>query len=190
MKTGEQELVRHCLQGNENAWVDFVRSHSTRIYNLSYRFTRCRSEAEDVTQDVFVRVHQTLNSYRAETGSLSGWLSRVARNLLIDRYRKAHKRRQFLLVQEPVHLMEDCRASNPLQYLVRAEASEVLHKALLQLPPNTRRVVMLHDLDGMALHEIARVLHIPLGTVKSRMIRGRRELAQILRQSSNLWRQR
>jgi len=176
----DRELVRHCLQGDEIAWEDFVRSHALRIYNLSYRFTKCSADAEDLTQDVFVQVYQTLNSFHAETGCLSGWLLRVARNLLIDRYRGARRSARYCLTEELEDTIEDARASNPLQQLERNEAAAVLHEALQTLPPDTRHVIVLRYLEGMALHEVATFLHVPLGTVKSRMIRGHRQLARIL----------
>lgn len=176
----DQEMASNCLQGNETAWEDFVRSHERRIYSMSYRFTRCRAEAEDLTQDVFVRAYQTLNSYRWETGSLSGWLMRVARNLLIDRYRKACRNVRFDPILETSLSVNDPRAINPLQCLARDEAGVMVRAALRRLPPDTRNVIVLHDLEGLALYEVAALLHIPLGTAKSRMIRGRRELARIL----------
>jgi RNA polymerase sigma-70 factor (ECF subfamily) len=181
MNSLDQELVDSCLQGNEKAWEGFVQSYARRIYALSYRFTRCRAEAEDVTQEVFVRVYLTLNSYRAEIGSLSGWLMHVTRNLLIDRYRRARRHERFHPIREPYLSVHDPHAPNPLQYLARDEAAVRVHTALQRLSPNTRSVIVLHDLEGLALDEVAAILHVPVGTVKSRMIRGRRELARILR---------
>jgi RNA polymerase sigma-70 factor (ECF subfamily) len=181
MNSLDQELVNSCLQGNEKAWEDFVQCHARRIYAMSYRFTRCRAEAEDVTQEVFVRVYLTLNSYRAEIGSLSGWLMHVTRNLLIDRYRRARRHERFHPIREPEFSLRDPHAPNPLQYLARDETAVRVHTALQRLSPNTRPVIVLHDLEGLALDEVAAVLHVPVGTVKSRMIRGRRELARILR---------
>jgi len=181
MNSLDQELVDSCLQGNEQAWADFVHCHAHRIYALSYRFTRCGAEAEDVTQEVFVRAYLTLNRYRSEIGSLSGWLTHVARNLLIDRYRRTRRQKQFQPIREPELTVPDPHALNPLQRLAQDEAAIWVHTALQSLSPNTRSVIVLHDLEGLALDEVAAVLHIPLGTVKSRLIRGRRELARILR---------
>ena len=181
MNSLDQELVDGCLQGNEKAWQDFVQSHARRIYALSYRFTRCRAEAEDVNQEVFVRVYLTLNSYRAEIGSLSGWLTHVTRNLLIDRYRRARRHERCHPIREPELSVTDSRAPNPLQYLARDEAAVRVHTALQSLSPNTRSVIVPHDLEGLGLDEVAALLRVPVGTVKSRMIRGRRELARILR---------
>lgn len=187
MRRSDQELVRNCLQGDESAWEDFIRSHQRRIFSLSYRFTRCRSEAEDLTQDVFVRVYKTLNSYRGEAGGLSCWLIRVARNLLIDRYREARRLVRFDPIRETVLSVNDTHAPNPLQCLARNETGMRVHAALRRLSPENRNVIVLRELDGLALHEVAAILHVPLGTVKSRLSRGRRELARILRHHAN-WR--
>jgi RNA polymerase sigma-70 factor (ECF subfamily) len=179
----DQQLVGNCLQGNEAAWEEFVRRHSRRIYNLSCRFVRCRAEAEDLTQDVFVRAYQTLKSYRGEAGSLNGWIMRVALNLLIDRYRKTRKEAQLHPIEEEERTLNDPHATNPLQRLARNETKTEVRNALRRLPSNSRIVIELHDLEGLALKEVAAHLHIPEGTVKSRMIRGRRALARIMRNS-------
>ena len=181
LNTLDQEMVRNCLQGNETAWEDFMRAYERRVFSVSYRFARCRAEAEDLTQDVFLRAYQTLGSYRGEAGSLSGWLMQVARNLIIDRYRRTRRDVLFDPIRETEVSVGDPHAANPLQSLARNETEAVVHAALRKLPQDTRNVIVLHDLQGLAVQEVAAVLHIPEGTVKSRMIRGRRRLARILR---------
>ncbi len=176
-----QEMVSNCLQGNENAWEEFIRSHERRIYSMSYRFTRCRAEAEDMTQDVFIRVFQTLNTYRAETCNLGGWLMRVARNLLIDRYRKARREMRLGPIGETEVSADDSRASNPLESLARHETTVMVHAALQKLSADCQKVIVLHDLKGLDFCDVAAILRVPVGTVKSRVFRGRRELARILR---------
>jgi RNA polymerase sigma-70 factor (ECF subfamily) len=176
----DQEIVRSCLQGNESAWKDLVRTYERRIYNLTYRFTRCREDAEDLTQDVFIRVHQTMNSYRREAGSLSGWLMRVARNLVIDHYRKTCRRARPDPFPETWLSISNPQTPSPLQCLAQEETAAMLRAALQKLAPGDREVIVLHDLKGLLLGEVAAVLHIPEGTVKSRMVRARRKLAGIL----------
>jgi len=180
MNSLDQEVVRNCLQGDENAWKNLIRSNERRIHGMSYRFTRSRTEADDLTQDVFLRAYQTLNSFRAETGSLSGWLIHIARNLLIDHYRKARRSVPCDPIQETELPVDDRHALSPLQSFAQNETKRMVRAALRRLPPGNRRVIELHDLEGLALDEVAALLRIPLGTVKSRMIRGRRELARIL----------
>jgi RNA polymerase sigma-70 factor, ECF subfamily len=185
MKNMDQELVSGCLRGNEDAWEDLVHAHARRIYSLSYRFTRCRAEAEDLTQDVFVRVYQTLSSYQGEVGSLSGWLIHVARNLLIDRYRKTRRYARVDSIEESELPIQDPGSPQPLQHLEQNETAAIVRAALERLSPDTRIVIVLHDLDALTLADVAALLHIPLGTVKSRLIRGRRELARILQGSAD-----
>ena len=184
MNNDDQEMARNCLGGSESAWKDLVRTHSHNIFIMSYRFTRRREEAEDLTQEVFVRACQTLRSYRGDSGSLSGWLMRVARNLIIDRYRRARREVRCEPIPETGIPVSDPRAPDPLQCLAREEISAVVHGALRRLSPVIREVVVLRDLEGLALHEVAAILHIPQGTVKSRLNRGHHELARTLR---GLW---
>jgi RNA polymerase sigma-70 factor, ECF subfamily len=181
MNTSDREMVRNCLQGNEAAWAALVRSYERRVFGMSYRFTRCRAEAEDVAQDVFVRVYQTLHSYRAEAGTLSGWLTAVAGNLLIDRHHRARRQLRCEPMGDTDLSIRDSRAVDPLQHLARIEAGAMVRAALRRLAPRNRDVLVLHDLEGLAFCDVAAILHIPVGTVKSRMMRGRRELARILR---------
>jgi len=180
LNRSDKEVASGCLKGNESAWEDFIRSHRRRIYSMSYRFTRCSAEAEDLTQDVLVRIYQTLYSYRADTGTLSGWVMRVAHNLLIDRHRQARRNVRFSPILETELAIKDPRAPNPLQRIARDETAAIVHSALQRLSPAERNAVVLHDLNGLALCEVAAILDTPVGTVKSRVSRGRRELARIL----------
>ena len=89
--SGDHKLVERCLQGDDAAWESVVNSYGRRIYNLSYRYTSRRDEAEDLTQEILIRVYQNLKSYRSEAGSFQNWILRVARNLIIDHYRQVRR---------------------------------------------------------------------------------------------------
>lgn len=180
MRDQEQDLVNGCLQGNEKAWEDLVRSYSGRIFSLSYRFTRHREDAEDITQEVFARVYRNLRTYRAESGNLSGWLLSVARNLVIDHHRK--KKRAIWIQCEPERIppMRENHPLHPIRSFEEREAERVLGEALAAISPRIREVLELRDLAGMEYTEVAAYLRIPTGTVKSRIVRGHRELARIL----------
>src|SRR5579862_1038975 len=89
----DAQLVQDCLGGNGSAWGELVRLHTRRVYNLCYRFTNQRQEAEDLTQEVFLRVYRTLGSYRSAQGGFGTWLTSVTRNLLIDHYRRTRRDR-------------------------------------------------------------------------------------------------
>jgi RNA polymerase sigma-70 factor (ECF subfamily) len=132
LTSSDAELVQRCIQGDQQAWADVVRLFSRRIYNLAYRFTSSHAAAEDLTQEVFIRVYRSLQQYDSGLGDLSNWLMRLARNLIIDDYRKRQR-----------------------------------------TPTDSG--------DELTYQEIVDLLKIPEGTVKSRINRGRIELAKVLR---------
>ncbi len=177
------QLVRRCLAGEEAAWEEMVRQYSRRIYNLAYRFTGNRAAAEDLTQEVFLRLYRTLEQYDPREGDLSSWLMRVARNLIIDDYRRRARtpaQNGEDLAEHEYHLRADER-EDPHALVERRELSEQIHAALAKLSPELRACVILRDLEGLSYQEIAEALQIPEGTVKSRINRGRLELARVLR---------
>jgi len=178
----EYNLVARCLGGDETAWEQFVRLHTRQVYALCYRFTGSGAEAQDLTQEVFLRVFRSLKSFRSSEGSLGTWLARVTRNLLIDHYRCSRQERVTDSIEERLPLIEEAGGpSRPDQALAGREASEVLQRALQKLSPDLREAVILRDLEEMEYREIAQVLEIPEGTVKSRINRGRAELGRLLR---------
>lgn len=178
----EYNLVTRCLSGDETAWEQFVRVHTRQVYALCYRFTGSAAEAQDLTQEVFLRVFRSLKSFRSSEGSLGTWLTRLTRNLLIDHYRRSRQERVTDSIEERLPVIEETGgATRPDQALAGREASEVLQRALKKLSPDLREAVILRDLEEMEYREIAQVLEIPEGTVKSRINRGRAELGRLLR---------
>jgi RNA polymerase sigma-70 factor, ECF subfamily len=177
-------LVSRCLGGDEAAWEDLVRQHTRQVYGLCYRFTGSGAEAQDLTQEVFLRVFRTLKTFRSAEGSLGTWLARVARNLLIDHYRRTRQERVTDPIEDQLTVLEEKGATaseRPDHAVAGREASEMLQAALQKLSPDLREAVILRDLQEMEYREIAEVLGIPEGTVKSRINRGRAELARLLR---------
>ena len=177
-------LVSRCLRGDEPAWEELVRLHTRRVYGLCFRFTNSGSEAQDLTQEVFLRVFRTLKTFRSMEGSFATWLARVTRNLLIDHYRRTRQERVTDSIEGQMPLIEEAGASGsprPDHAVAGREASEILQATLQKLPPDLREAVILRDLQEMEYREIAEVLRIPEGTVKSRINRGRAELARHLR---------
>ncbi len=177
-------LVERCLAGDEGAWEDLVKTHTRRVYSICYRFIGKDSEAQDLTQDVFLRLFRTLKSFRAGEGSFTVWLSRMTRNLLIDNYRRTRQERITDSIEEQLPMLEERSigaGSRADGLLAGREASELLQGALQRLSPELRETVILRDLEEMEYKEIAETLGVPEGTVKSRLNRGRAELARILR---------
>jgi RNA polymerase sigma-70 factor (ECF subfamily) len=179
----DSQLVERCLSGDEGAWEELVKTHTRRVYSICLRFVARDNEAQDLTQDVFLRVFKTLGSFRAGEGSFSVWLTRLTRNLLIDHYRRTKLDRATDSIEEQLSVLEERTAlhSRTDGLLASREASEFLQTALQKLSPELREAVILRDLEELEYREIAKVLNVPEGTVKSRLSRGRAELARILK---------
>lgn len=179
----DANLVERCLAGDDAAWEDLVKAHTRRVYGICYRFTNAESEAQDITQDVFLRVFQNLKSFRAGEGSFTVWLTRLTRNLLIDNYRRGRMQRMTDSLDDQLPMLEEHPTATvrPDGLLEGREASEMLQAALQKLSPELRETVVLRDLQELEYREIAQALKVPEGTVKSRLNRGRAELGRILR---------
>lgn len=177
------ELVRKCRAGDGAAWEDIVHTYSRRIYNLAYRFTSRADAAEDLTQEVFIRIYRSLEQYDAKQGDLQNWLMRLARNLIIDDYRKRqrtpHDNQADDLADHTYHLHTASRSVQ--QEMERRELGAQVQAGIDKLSPDLRTCVILRDIEELSYQEIVDLLEIPEGTVKSRINRGRIELARILR---------
>ncbi len=179
----DQQLVERCLSGEQAAWEDLVKVHTRRVFAICYRFTGSDQEAQDLTQEVFLRVFRSLKSFRSGEGSFTVWLARLSRNLLIDHYRRTKLERSTDSIEEQLPMLEEKTAmiSRTEGLVAGREASELLQGALQKLSPELRETVILRDLEELEYREIAHVLNVPEGTVKSRLNRGRAELARVLR---------
>ena len=182
----EQQLIERCLNGQQAAWDELVKLHTARVYGICYRFTGSEHEAQDLTQEVFLRVFRSLKSFRVGEGSFTVWLARLSRNLLIDHYRRTKLERATDSIENQLPMLEEKTAMSARSdgLLAAREAGELLQKALQKLSPELRETVILRDLEEMEYREIAQVLNVPEGTVKSRLSRGRAELARILRKQN------
>lgn len=185
-------LVRECLAGDPQAWQKLVVAQHRRIYAICYRFTGSNSDAEDLTQEVFLKLYKNLGSFDTERGSFQTWLTTLARNLLVDHFRRNRLERATSSLDvgfdgEPdsptlADRLADTRPSQ-VQHVAGMELKARVQGALQQLTPDLREAVILRDLEDMDYKEIAQVLRIPEGTVKSRINRGRAELARILQRT-------
>jgi RNA polymerase sigma-70 factor, ECF subfamily len=180
----DAQLVQQCLRGDGSAWEELVRRHTRRVFNLCYRFTGNGSEAEDISQEVFLRVYRTLASYRSVHGGFATWMSSVTRNLLIDHYRRTKRDRLTDSLDDAMPVVENKESSarRPDEQALLGELGAQIQAALKRLSPELREAVILRDLQGLEYMEIQTVLNVPEGTVKSRINRGRIELARILQQ--------
>jgi len=179
--SGDEKLVERCLRGDDAAWEGIVNSYGKRIYSLSYRYTGRRDEAEDLTQEIFIKVYQNLKSFRSDAGSFQNWVLKVGRNLIIDHYRQTRKYQPAAGSEELDAMpLKDDRSPSPHRSVEQSEISTFLRNGLQSLAPELKEAIILRDLEGMAYQEIADLLGIPEGTVKSRINRGRLELAKLL----------
>jgi RNA polymerase sigma-70 factor (ECF subfamily) len=176
-------LVERCIGGDSAAWEELVRLHTRRVYSLCYRFTGKDAEAQDLTQEVFLRIFRTVKSFRVDEGSFSTWTARVTRNLLIDHYRRTRQDRSTDSIEDQLPRIEAAphQEMRPDALVSGREKEELLRVALNKLSPELRETVILRDLQELEYREIAEILRIPEGTVKSRLNRGRAELARLLR---------
>ena len=182
-------LIKRCLGGDASAWEEIVRSHNRRIYNICYRFTGSQDDAEDLTQEVFLKLYKNLGSFDTLKGSFQTWITTLARNLLVDHFRRTRLDRASESLdatfdgQDDGPTMAD-RLADPRksqeQHVAGLELKVRVQHALKQLSPELREAVILRDLEDMDYKEISQVLRIPEGTVKSRISRGRGELARLL----------
>lgn len=183
-------LVRRCLQGDGHAWQQIVETQHRRVYGLCYRFTGSAGDAEDLTQDVFLKVYRNLKTFDVERGSFPTWLTTLTRNLLVDHFRRTRAEQTTRSLDTGWEDPEGASASpaeklhtqqaDPLKNCMDRELQALVQQALLQVSPELREAVILRDLKDMDYKEIAEVLRIPEGTVKSRISRGRMELARLL----------
>ncbi|PYS44977.1 MAG: RNA polymerase subunit sigma-24 [Acidobacteria bacterium] len=177
------DLVRRCRAGDGAAWEEIVQTFSRRIYNLAYRFTSRADTAEDLAQEVFIRVYRSLDQYNPKQGDLQNWLMRLARNLIIDDYRKRQRAPQ----DERADDLEDHQyhlrsvGGSVQREMERRELGAQVQAGIDKLSPDLRTCVILRDIEELTYQEIVDLLKIPEGTVKSRINRGRIELAKILR---------
>src|SRR5579872_2759233 len=164
-------LVRRCLAGDAAAWEEIVQLYHRRIYNLCYRFAGSGDDAQDLTQEVFIKMYRTLSSYDTERGAFVTWVTSMTRNLLVDHFRKGkHDRMTESLDASPGpeeegralgEQIEDKSRVSPDEQVRSREAGETVHQALQKLSPELREAVILRDLQDMDYKEIAAVLRYP-----------------------------
>ncbi len=177
------ELVRRAHAGDGLAWEEIVTAFSRRVFNLAYRFTSNVEAAEDLTQEVFIRVYRSLDQYDPKQGDLANWLMRLARNLVIDDYRHRQRNPQNSMADAVDDHQYHLRAvgGGAQKEMERRELASQVQEGIDKLPADLKTCVILRDIEELTYQEIVDVLKIPEGTVKSRINRGRIELAKILK---------
>ena len=175
------ELIERCLRGNQQAWESIVRQHWRKVFNVAYKFVGKHDEAEDLTQDIFLKVFKSLDTFDRRA-NFQTWLISVSRNLCIDHYRSVRKERETIdRAVDPGQLTPASSDAGPHAILEQRDRVVLLREAMQGLPDTLRTAVLLRDIQELTYQEIADRLALPEGTVKSRINRGRTELARQIR---------
>jgi len=175
----DTELIERCLRKDNSAWDLVVGRFRRKVFHIAYKFTGKHDEAEDLTQEIFLKVFRSLDKFNRDA-DFSTWLSSVARNYCIDRYRASKREREVVVEDLVAFDLAPASSGNPYRALEDQDRSSLLRRGLDLLPDKLREAVVLRDLQGLSYQEMADHLGLPEGTVKSRINRGREELTRLL----------
>src|ERR687893_2310115 len=174
-------LIEQCLSGDQAAWETVVRQNWRKVFNVAYKFVGKHDEAEDLPQDIFLKIFKALASFDRRA-NFQTWIISISRNLCIDHYRSVRKERQTIARDVDTADLQPATAERgPYAVAEHQDLRELLRQALQTLPMTLRTAVVLRDLQELSYQEIADKLGLPEGTVKSRINRGRLELARQLK---------
>src|SRR6266446_1921022 len=176
-----EALIQRCLQGDQLAWDAIVQQYRRKVFNTAYKFVGRHEQAEDLTQDIFLKIFKSLNTFDSRA-NFQTWLISVSRNLCIDHYRRVRKERETIDSNVDANeLSPVSHEPSPMAPLEHRDRVSLLREALAGLPKTLRTAVLMRDIQEMSYQEIADTLRLPEGTVKSRINRGRTELARQIR---------
>jgi RNA polymerase sigma-70 factor (ECF subfamily) len=177
-----EKLIQRCLAGDQLAWEAIVRQYWRKVFNVAYKFVGRHDEAEDLAQDIFLKVFKSLDTFDRRA-NFQTWLISVSRNLCIDHYRSVRKERETIDRDVDSTEVAPPSVGTPSQIanLEQRDRVELLREAMAALPATLRTAVLMRDIQECSYHEIAKTLKLPEGTVKSRINRGRTELARQIR---------
>jgi len=175
----DAELIERCLRKDNSAWDQILSRFKRKVFHIAYKFTGRHDEAEDLTQEIFLKVFRSLAKFNREA-DFTTWLGSVARNYCIDHYRASKREREVLVEDLLAFDSAPAASGNPYRALEDRDRRSFLRHGLDLLPDKLREAVVLRDLQGLSYQEMADRLRLPEGTVKSRINRGREELSRLL----------
>jgi RNA polymerase sigma-70 factor (ECF subfamily) len=176
-----EALIQRCLKGDQLAWEAIVRQYRRKVFNVAYKFVGRHDEAEDLTQDIFLKIFKSLNTFDSRA-NFQTWLISVSRNLCIDHYRSVRKERETIDRDvDASELMPVSKTQGQMAMMEQRDRVQLLKDAMSALPSTLRTAVLMRDIQELSYQEIADALRLPEGTVKSRINRGRTELARQIR---------
>ncbi|HTR02359.1 MAG TPA: sigma-70 family RNA polymerase sigma factor [Thermoanaerobaculia bacterium] len=179
--TDEKDLVARCRRGDDDAWRDLVDRFGPRVYAIAYHFTLKREDAEELSQEIFLKIFENLDRYDGGF-PLVAWVLSVSRNLCIDRYRRKKRENSFRFVSDEAVTALLKSEDDPAGVALKKERTRILFAALADVPEDLAEILILRDLNGLAYDEIGKALELPEGTVKSRLFRARAEVAKKIRE--------
>lgn len=179
--TDEKALVARCRQGEDEAWRELVDRFGQKIYSVAYHFTLKREDAEELSQEIFLKIFENLHRYDGGF-PLVAWIVSLSRNLCIDRYRRRKREKSFRFVSDDAVAPLLKSQDDPATETLKRERAKLLFSALAEIPEDLAEILVLRDLDGLAYEEIGKALELPDGTVKSRLFRARTEVAKKIRE--------
>src|SRR6266851_1191901 len=173
-----ETLIQRCLNGDQAAWDRIVAQYWRKVFNVAYKFVGKHDEAEDLAQDIFLKIFKSLDTFDRRA-NFQTWLISVSRNLCIDHYRSVRKEHETIdRVVDPNELDPAAPEAGPVAALEQRDRVALLRQAMATLPETLRTAVLMRDIQELSYQEIADKLRLPEGTVKSRINRGRTELAR------------
>lgn len=176
-----EALIQRCLQGDQLAWEQIVRQYWRKVFNVAYKFVGKHDAAEDLTQDIFLKIFKSLHTFDRRA-NFQTWLISISRNLCIDHYRSVRKERETIDRDVDANELSPLsRDPGPVAALEQQDRVQLLRDAMASLPDTLRIAVLMRDIQELSYQEIADTLRLPEGTVKSRINRGRTELARQIR---------
>ncbi len=177
----EKDLVSRCRDGNDDAWRELVDRFGNRVYAIAYHFTLKREDAEELSQEIFLKLFENLHRYDGGF-PLVAWILSVSRNLCIDRYRRRKREKSFRFVSDEAVSSLLKSDDDPASVALKKERTKILFSALAEIPEDLAEILILRDLNGLAYDEIGKALDLPDGTVKSRLFRARADVARKIRE--------
>jgi RNA polymerase sigma-70 factor (ECF subfamily) len=179
--TDEKALVARCREGHDDAWRELVDRFGQKVFAIAYHFTLKREDAEELSQEIFLKLFENLHRYDGGF-PLVAWILSVSRNLCIDRYRRRKREKSFRFVSDEAVTALLKSEDDPASMALKKERTQMLFSALADVPEDLAEILILRDLNGLAYDEIGKALELPEGTVKSRLFRARAEVARKIRE--------
>jgi len=179
LSPSDAELIERCMRRDNSAWELIISRYRRKVFHIAYKFTGKHDEAEDLSQEIFLKVFKALDKFNRDA-DFGTWLSSVARNYCIDHYRAGRREKEVLVEDSLAYDLAPASYGNPYRALEDQDRRSLMRRGLEQLPEKLREAVFLRDLQGLSYQEMAEKLSLPEGTVKSRINRGREELTRLL----------